>query len=96
MGIASGETFPDALAGGAACGLVGGPLLLNAKSNPYGYITAEFDGSLPPGDTDWVGEYHNIYPTTPFLESFVFGGTAAITADTMAILDNSLMLVSLP
>jgi putative cell wall-binding protein len=96
FGIASGETFPDALAGGAACGLVTAPILLNSKSNPYGYLTQEHDGSLPPGDTDWVGEFHTQYPDDPFLDGLVFGGPAALTDTTMAIIDNSLMLVNAP
>ena len=96
FGIASGENFPDALAGGTACGLVRVPLLLTRKSNPYGYIAAEHDGALPPGDTDWVSDYHALNPTTPFEHGLLFGGEAAIESETMAILDNSVMLVSRP
>ncbi len=96
FGIASGENFPDALSGGTACGLSGRPLLLNKKSNPYGYITQEHDGALPAGDTDWVGDYYALYPTYPIEHGIVFGGTAAIDENTMAILDNSVMLVSTP
>jgi putative cell wall-binding protein len=44
VGLASGLNFPDALGGGAAMGLLGGPLLLtdpNALSPPtHGYLTA--------------------------------------------------------
>lgn len=96
FGIASGENFPDALSGGTACGLAGRPLLLTKRSNPYGYIAAEHDGALPAGDTDWVSDYHVQYPATPIQHGLVFGGTAAIEAGTMGILDNSVMLVSLP
>jgi putative cell wall-binding protein len=96
FGIASGEDFPDALSGGSACGLIGSPILLTRKANPYGYIAAEHDGALPPGHTDWVSDYHTIYPATPFEHGLIFGGPAAIETSTMAILDNSVMLVSRP
>lgn len=96
FGIASGENFPDALSGGIACGLAGRPLLLTKRSDPYGYIAAEHDGALPAGDTDWVSDYHAQYLATPFGHGLVFGGPAAIDESTMAILDNSVMLVSIP
>jgi len=96
FGIASGENFPDALSGGVACGLVNRPLLLTKRANPYGYITQEHDGSLPPGDTDWVGDYYSLYPTFPFGHGLVFGGPMAVDPTTMAIYDNSVMLVSNP
>lgn len=100
FGIASGETFADALPGGVACGLSGSvpggfPILLNRKATPYGYVTSEFDGSLPAGDTDWMTDVHN-QTTEPFGPSMVFGGFAAITGQTGAILDNSIMLVNAP
>ncbi|MBN2847059.1 MAG: cell wall-binding repeat-containing protein [Coriobacteriia bacterium] len=95
IGIASGETFADALPGGIAAGHAGYPLLLNAKSTPYGYITAEHDGWLPPGDTDWVTDYHDVF-ATGFVPCMIFGGPAAITTSTGAILDNSLMLINAP
>lgn len=99
FGIASGQTFADALPGGVACGQaapsLGSPILLTRKDSPYGYITAEHDGALPPGDTDWVSDVHTIVGA-PFKTAMVFGGNAAVSHETAAILDNSLMLIDAP
>jgi putative cell wall-binding protein len=95
FGVASGETFADALPGGVACGQADFPILLNKKGSPYGYITAEHDGWLPPGDTDWVSDYHGLR-AEPFGPCIIFGGPAAITQSTAAVLDNSVMLINAP
>lgn len=93
IGIASGMTYADALPGGVACGLNWCPLLLASPSSPYGYIQAEHDGALPAGDTDWVTDYvgDNGFPFSP---SVIFGGNAAISHSTGAVLDNNLMQIN--
>ena len=96
FGIASGENFPDALSGGAACGLVGVPLLLTRKSTTAGYIVAEAPYTLPAGDTDWVTDVWTLYPTTPFQHGLVFGGEAAITESTMLSYDAIFTIANLP
>jgi len=95
FGIASGETYADALPGGVATGLCSYPILLTKKSTPYGYITAEHDGWLPAGDTDWVTDFHDqhVYAFGPCM---LFGGPPAVTQTTAAVLDNSLMLINAP
>jgi len=93
IGIASGATYADALPGGVACGLNGHPLLLTQPTSPYGYIMAEYDGALPPGDTDFVTDYVDWY-AAPFDASVIFGGTAAVSRSTGAVLDNNLMQVN--
>lgn len=95
FGIASGETYADALPGGVATGLCGFPILLTRKSSPYGYITAEHDGWLPAGDTDWVSDFHTQH-AYPFGTCLLFGGPPAVTQTTAAVLDNSLMLINAP
>jgi len=93
IGIASGATYADALPGGVACGLDGHPLLLTPPNSPYGYIMAEYDGALPPGDTDFVTDYVSLW-NAPFDASVIFGGTAAVSRSTGAVLDNNLMQVN--
>ncbi len=95
FGIASGETYADALPGGVAAGICGRPLLLNRRWTPYGYITAEYDGWLPPGDSDWVSDVHS-QSLSPFGPCMLFGGPPAVTNTTAAVLDNSLMLINAP
>lgn len=91
FGIASGVTFADALPGGVACGHAEFPLLLNPKDWPYSYLMEEYDGALPPGDTDFLTDYFNVHPNEPFGQIVMFGGTGAIDAGTCLVLDNSIM-----
>ncbi len=93
IGIASGATYADALPGGVACGLNGHPLLLTSPSSPYGYIQAEHDGALPPGDTDFVSDYVAEF-TEPFNVGVIFGGFPAVSHSTGAVLDNNLMQIN--
>lgn len=95
FGIASGDTFADALPGGVACGqagsLTGYPLLLVSGTWPYGYLMEEYDGALGAGHTDWVADYNAEYDTTPWGQIVMFGGTGAISQVTGSVLDNNLM-----
>jgi len=88
IGVASGTTFPDALAGGIACGLSGAPILLTP---PTSVSTAIFAVSSTTGDilpTCYVGA-----SDWAILRSYVFGGTGALAPDTFTVLD---MLVTGP
>jgi hypothetical protein len=83
VGIASGETFPDALAGGAMCGWWSRPILLNPRSYVTDYIFENYEFALPAGDTDYFYDMGR----GPLLTSRLFGGPAAIDNDTFLMLD---------
>jgi hypothetical protein len=83
MAIASGEDFPDALAGGRLCGRLGYPLLLTPKSSlsPEVWSTT---GWTPLGKHDFVVD---AIPAKTFKRSFVFGGPPAVSTGVMTTLD---------
>jgi N-acetylmuramoyl-L-alanine amidase len=83
VGIASGENFPDALAGGVFCGLSRSPILLtpSARVSPYIFADYERDDSVPSG-ADYLGSSN-----LAIVRSYAFGGTAAITQDVVLSLD---------
>jgi len=83
IGIASGENFPDALAGGVFCGLSRAPILLTPAVRVSPYIFADYDlvDTVYPGD-DYLGT-----SDLAIVQSFAFGGTAAITHDVVLSID---------
>lgn len=83
VGVASGESFPDALAGGALCGWEGHPLLLNPKASVSDYIFEEHEFKLPAGDTDYFSDIGG----QALLTSRLFGGSAAVSDSTFVQLD---------
>jgi len=83
IGIASGESFPDALAGGAMCGRSGFPLLLTPAATASDYIFESHDGALPGMDTDFWSDTGGI----AILESRAFGGTGALSQAALRTID---------
>lgn len=87
IGIASGRNFPDALAGGVFCGLAGSPLLLTSSTvtSPYllsdEWTTTTGNFLVPVGQDYWFAN------TAAIMRSYVFGGTGAVSADVMTLLD---------
>lgn len=77
IGIASGQDFPDALAGGVFCGLAGSPILLTRGSQLSGWVFADLD------KTDEIKSGMDYYGSTdrPLLRSYLFGGSSVINDD---------------
>lgn len=79
MGVASGENYPDALAGGALCGKALAPLLLTTHADP------------PPGlfgpPSALTGGREMFYQYSPFFTSYLFGGEAAVSMGGFQALD---------
>lgn len=79
VGIASGEDFPDALAGGVFCGLARSPILLTRSRYVSSWICAWFGDpyynapAISPGQDYWFAADWAI------LRSFVFGGSGAVS-----------------
>jgi putative cell wall-binding protein len=65
VGVASGESFPDALGGGAHAGLLAAPLLLVPST-----------GALPPSVQDYLRAN-----STAITAAYVYGGLVAVGAD---------------
>lgn len=81
VGVASGENFPDALAGGAMCGSnwPGSPLLLTPKNpvDALSYIFESYELALPPGDTDYFSDIGGGHVAIE--SSRLFGGAGAVS-----------------
>ncbi|MHB1342521.1 MAG: cell wall-binding repeat-containing protein [Coriobacteriia bacterium] len=78
IGVATGTMFPDALAGGVACGAEGGVLLLT------------WPGSLAAEARSFINDYCD----RPAMDACrVFGGTKAVSGAVMAELDGALTYV---
>ncbi len=73
IGLASGEDFPDALAGGVYCGLSRAPILLTKPGVMSPAVLDILDVS-PVGSRD---DYWGAAPYV-FVRSYVFGGSAAV------------------
>lgn len=79
VGIASGENFPDALAGGVFCGLARSPILLTRSRYVSPWVCAWFGNdttnppAIAPGQDYWFAADWAI------LRSFVFGGSGAVS-----------------
>lgn len=90
IGIASGKNFPDAVAGGVFCGLAGSPILLTdpAIVSPY-LLTDVFTtgyNTVLKGDDYWFAETP-LGESPAIMRSYIFGGTAAVSAGVMYLLD---------
>ena len=72
VGIASGEDFPDALAGGVFCGLAGSPILLTPHDRVSSWVIYAYPPGVPPGQDYW---YAN---PLAIVRSYVFGGPTAL------------------
>ncbi len=91
---ASGMNYPDALAGGAFAGKAAAPILLTRKdSDPV--ILFGADGEIPPGSTTWFTDLW-VNSMTPIRESYLLGGTAAVSNSTLSVLDNNTGFVGGP
>lgn len=75
VGVATGTSFPDALAGGVACGAEGGVLLLT------------WPGALSPEAVAFIDTYA---PVQQMTGCRVFGGERAVSGDVMSALDDAL------
>ena len=83
MGLASGADFPDALAGGVACGLAGAPVLLTAPARFSPFVFAGLD----PFDTVHRGADYYSRGSVALGRSYAFGGVKALTAEVVGDLD---------
>lgn len=83
LGVASGQGFADALAGGAMCGRTRAPLLLTPENQVSDYIFEEHEFKLPPGDTDY---FSDIGGDTIYMAR-LFGGTSAVSASAFMEMD---------
>jgi putative cell wall-binding protein len=81
IGVASGENFPDALAGGVFCGLAGSPILLTRSRSLSPWIYDGFS-QLPVGETSYY-ESSDLM----LLRSYVFGGASAVSDAVLLSLD---------
>ncbi len=81
IGVASGEDFPDALAGGVFCGFARAPILLTAstKLSPY-LLNPSYVGTAPRPD---------YYGAAPYIisRSYVIGGSSAVSTINYRVLD---------
>lgn len=81
IGVASGEDFPDALAGGVFCGLSRAPILLTGSTelSPY-LLNPSYVGSPPRPD---------YYGAAPYVisRSYVIGGSKAVSTINYRVLD---------
>lgn len=75
VGLASGMSFPDALAGGVACGHASSPILLTL---PADLSTAVWDHYLAYIQPFWI----------VFFKSYAYGGTPALSRDTFGFFDS--------
>lgn len=82
IGLASGENFPDALAGGPFCGLAGSPILLTKPTVMSPYVLDYLD--LRP-----IGSRNDYYGAAPyaFERCFVIGGSAAVNDSVFRLWD---------
>jgi len=83
IGVASGENFPDALAGGVFCGLSRAPILLTPSVRVSPYIFADYD----PFDSVHAGDDYFSASDLAIVRSFAFGGPVAITHDVVLSID---------
>lgn len=80
IGVASGENFPDALAGGVFCGLSRAPILLTGPTlSPY-VLDVDWGAATPRPD------YYGAAPYV-MLRSYVIGGPGVIDTVTLRVLD---------
>ncbi|MHB9004179.1 MAG: cell wall-binding repeat-containing protein [Coriobacteriia bacterium] len=92
IGVASGENFPDALAGGIFCGLAGSPILLTPRSSVSPYLhndewtTTTGYFKVPAGDDYWWAETP-LGESLAITRSYVFGGATAVSGGVMLTLD---------
>lgn len=86
IGVASGQNFPDALAGGVWCGGAHAPLLLTLPGSLSPFIYAPGDHTTPAGGDDYWTTMMQSVPTG-FQRSYLFGGTPAVDDDTFRRLD---------
>ncbi len=89
---ASGENYPDALAGGALAGNAGAPLLLTHKSYSPPILFGA-DGEIEPGQTQWFADLAN-NSRDPILRSYLLGGTPAVTDGCFDEIDNNTGMAS--
>lgn len=74
IGIASGQNYPDALAGGVFCGLAGAPVLLTPSTQWSSWIFDYDTAELPNPPRTYYGASQ-----LAILRSYVFGGTGALS-----------------
>jgi putative cell wall-binding protein len=89
---ASGQNYPDALAGGPFAGNAGAPLLLTYKDSTPVYLFGA-DGEMPAGATSWFSDLAN-NGRDPILRSYVIGGDSVVSGATFGDIDNMTGLVS--
>lgn len=85
--FASGESYPDALAGGAFAGKASAPILLTRK-NSAPMILFGADGEIPLGSTTWFTDLW-MNGWTPIEQSYLLGGSAAVGPDTFLEIDGN-------
>lgn len=85
IGIASGENFPDALAGGVLCGLARSPILLTHANRVSPWLCADFDLATPP--TVVRGRDYWFASDLAILRGYVLGGRAALWNEVFLPLD---------
>jgi len=83
--FASGATYPDALAGGAFAGKARAPILLTRKEYAPPILFGA-DGEIDPGSTQWFSDLYN-NSWLPIEQSYLLGGTAAVSDDAFWELD---------
>lgn len=85
--FASGESYPDALAGGAFAGKAGAPILLTPKSSSTPFLFGA-DGEIPAGSTQWFSDLAT-NGLLPIVESYLLGGSGAVSDDIWVEIDNN-------
>lgn len=85
--FASGESYPDALSGGAFAGKAGAPVLLTPKSFGTPFLFGA-DGEIPPGSTQWFADLSTA-ARLPIRQSYLLGGPAAVTDGVFGEIDNN-------
>lgn len=79
--VATGQNYPDALAGGAMCGRLGIPLLLTPTASMSARIYDAARTTAP------FNDYARLLEGNAFKHGWVFGGTNAVSAATERSLD---------
>jgi len=84
---ASGESYPDALAGGAFAGKAGAPILLTPKAYSTPFLFGA-DGEIPLGSTQWFSDLAT-NNRLPIAQSYLLGGAGAVSDNTWIEIDNN-------
>jgi hypothetical protein len=81
VGVASGEDFPDALAGGVFCGHAGSPILLTPHDRISPWVIFVYGTGVAPGQDYW---YAN---PLAIVRSYLFGGPTALRDNILVGMD---------